>query len=105
VAQTLTNKHFFGADQPSAARRLCKAIYQVWWARYGGRTEKQDTVAEMAHSLRCEGWKPLFDDDYVRCFWLHESGITVNANGGYFYCYEEATRRTYESHVRALLAT
>ena len=49
-------------------------------------------------------WVASFDHDLVRCLWRHEpSGMTVNCNGGYWHCYEEATSRAYESQTRAVL--
>lgn len=70
---------------------------------YGCRTEQQESVDRMADTLRREGWRLLFDLDDIRCYWRHESGLSVNNAGGYFRCAEEATWRAYKSQVRTIL--
>jgi hypothetical protein len=104
VAEHLVLRHFTGRSYRDAEKRLAGAIAREFWMRHAGRTERQQEIADMADALRAEGWKPLFDTDADRCFWLHQStGMTVNCNGGFFYNYAAATRAAFESALRALL--
>ena len=104
VAAEMVRKHFLGRDDKSAERRLARAISERFWTRYYGRTEQQQTIADMANALYAEGWKPLFADDCEQCFWIHEATHNmVNCNGGYFRTYAAGTRAAYESATRALL--
>lgn len=104
IAESMVMYHFQGTDTQGAKRRLSRAISIRFWKRYGARTEKQETLDTMVRTLHAEGWVPMFADDLKRCFWRHETtGQSVNSNGGYFYCYEAATRRAYESQTRRYL--
>ena len=104
VAGAMVMQHFEGTDHRGASRRLERAIITRFWQRYAGRTARQQSVDEMASALYEERWKPLFAEDDERCFWVHEpSGMSVNCNGGFFYCYAAATKRAYESATRATL--
>lgn len=104
VAETMVQMHFRGANPRAARRRLAAAIADRFYRVYAGRTERQAAVDGMAAALRAEGWRPLFDEDGERCFWQHApTGAGVNSNGGFFYCFEAATRAAYGSAVRALL--
>lgn len=103
IARGMVEQHFRGSGTRQAIRRLSHDIASAFWTIYGGQTEKQHELSDMALTLRREGWQPLFDDCARGCFWRHESGATVNAQGGFFPSFERATQVAYESQTRALL--
>jgi len=92
VAASMIQMHFRGIDERGATRRLERAIGAAFWQDYGGQTEQQQRLSDMAIALQREGWRPLFDEDSVGSFWRHESGITVNSNGGFFRSFTAATK-------------
>jgi len=102
LAETMVERHFLGKDRNAAAKRLRPAIAAAFWRLYGGLTDKQVSIADKAAQLSKEGWAPLYDD-HGACFWRHQSGITVNSNGGFFPSYQAATLAAYESQTRAML--
>jgi hypothetical protein len=104
IAEHLVLRHFTGRDRKRAEKHLAGAIARQFWMKHAGRTERQEEIADMAATLHAEGWKPIFDGDDERCFWLHKpTGLSVNCNGDFFYNYAAATRATYESATRAIL--
>jgi hypothetical protein len=103
IAEGMVERHFQGIGRRQAARRLGHDIAAAFWRSYGGLTEKQQQVSVMAELLRKDGWAPLFDEYGQGCFWRHESGVTVNSQGGFFPCFERATKAAYESQTRAML--
>jgi len=103
IARGMVERHFSGSGTRQAERRLRRDIAAAFWTIYGGQTQKQRELSDMALVLRREGWQPLFDDRGQGCFWRHESGCTVNCNGGFFHSYQAATKAAYESQTRAML--
>lgn len=103
VAASMIQMHFRGLDEQGATRRLERSIGAAFWQRYGGQTEEQQHLSDMAIALQREGWAPLFDEEGMGSFWRHQSGITVNSNGGFFHSFQAATEAAYESETRAAL--
>jgi hypothetical protein len=96
----MVQQHFRGVDMHGATTRLTHSIATAFWDLYGGQTEQEQQTSDRALALREEGWTPLFDENGRGCFWRHQSGVTVNSNGGFFPSFDAATNATYESQTR-----
>ncbi len=99
IARNFADQHYFGRSRPKAAAKLAPLIIEAWYKLNGAMTKEQEKSHKMGGILRAEGWRPIFDDE-GRCFWWHESNVSVNNGGGGFRNYEEATLVCFNSPVR-----
>jgi hypothetical protein len=104
-ARLLAEQFYTGYDLNYATRKLHKllepAIGQV---KYQQQLARHKSFVEMEQTLNEEGWTYCPDPTGLQAglYW-HESGISVNRQGGFWDSYEEATLKTFNSATRALL--
>ncbi len=72
-------------------------------ARAQAQAARYDELKAMENALIAEGWRYLSSVDRPGGFWWHDQHGSVNNMGGGFLTFDEATRRAFQSELRAMV--
>lgn len=104
VAESMVRVYYRGCCPERVVSAFERDLTQlVTMAREQKLAAQYDELKAMEESLMDEGWRYLSLVDRPGGFWWHDQHGSVNNMGGGFLTFEEATRRAFQSELRAMV--